>query len=124
MEQPRHVCRVLVVDDDANVRDIVAGTLGLEGYRVATADSGAIALPFVAADLPQIIVLDMQMPGLSGWDLAEALKEGGITIPILVLTAAHDPEAVAREIGAADWLAKPFDLVDLLAKVERICAEA
>jgi two-component system, OmpR family, response regulator MprA len=124
MAQPRHVCRVLVVDDDANVRDVVAGTLGLEGYRVATADSGATALPFVAAEPPQIIVLDMQMPGLSGWDLAEALKEGGITIPILVLTAAHDPEAVAREIGAADWLAKPFDVVDLLAKVERLCVDA
>jgi two-component system, OmpR family, response regulator MprA len=117
------ICRILVVDDDAGVRDVLADSLATEGYHVATAASGAAALPLVASAGPDIIVLDMRMPGMSGGDLAEALRGAGVTIPILVLTAVQDPEAVAGEIGAADWIAKPFDLVDLLAKVERLRPE-
>ena len=121
MAEPRHVCRILVVDDDVYVRDTLQDILEAEGYPVKTAEHGAAALPIVEGNQPEIVVLDMRMPVMDGWDFAKEIKDRGITIPILVLTAAQNAETWAREIGAADFVAKPFDLIDLLAKVQRLC---
>jgi CheY-like chemotaxis protein len=124
MAPARQPCRILVVDDDAGIRDTLRDILESEGYPVLTADNAARALALVEAAPPQVIVLDMRMPVASGWDFAAALRARGVAIPILVLTAARDPEAVAREIGAADFVGKPFDVLDLLEKVAKLDAEA
>ena len=120
----RQPCRILVVDDDAGIRATLRDILESEGYPVLTAGNAARALPLVEAEQPGIIVLDMRMPVASGGDFAAALRARGVAIPILVLTAARDPAAVAREIGAADWVGKPFDVLDLLEQVARLDAEA
>jgi two-component system chemotaxis response regulator CheY len=110
---------ILVVDDDRTIREIIAETLELEGYLVEQAANGAEALAKIANKLPSLVLLDMRMPVLDGWGVARALRERGVRLPIVVLTAAHNARAWANEIGAIAYLAKPFEDTDLLATVER-----
>ena len=110
---------VLVVDDDPLIRTSISEILDLEGYPVATAANGAEALESVERNRPSLVLLDMRMPVLDGWGFAGALDERGIELPILVMTAAQSAETWAREVGADGYLAKPFELVDLLDAVER-----
>ena len=121
MAPPR---RILVVDDEADTRAVLATALEMEGYAVSVAAGGADALASVAAAAPDLIVLDLQLPGLSGPDVAEALKQGGVVVPILALSAVPDAGAAAEEIGAAGWIAKPFDVTDLVERVARLCPPA
>lgn len=119
-------CPVLVVDDDQAIRELVTQILETEGYRVATATNGAEALAELEAirqvdpECPSVILLDMRMPVLDGWGVARELKGRGLRIPIVVMTAARDAQVWAQEIGADGYLAKPFDLDDLLAAVSTI----
>lgn len=111
---------ILVVDDDDAIRQTVSEILDLEGYPVQTAANGAEALDVVARGQPSLILLDMRMPVMDGWGFARALDEKGIRLPILVMTAAQNARRWAEEIGADGFVAKPFDLNDLLAAVERL----
>ncbi len=110
---------VLVVDDDPLIRTSISEILDLEGYPVATAANGAEALEVVEQARPSLVLLDMRMPIMDGWGFAGALNERGIRLPILVMTAAQSAETWAREVHADGYLAKPFELVDLLDAVER-----
>jgi CheY-like chemotaxis protein len=110
---------ILVVDDDRSIREIIAETLELEGYPVVQAPNGAEALQRIGEQLPSLILLDMRMPVLDGWGVARAVKERGITVPIVVLTAASNAAAWAKEIDADGFLAKPFQDTALLSIVER-----
>ena len=116
--------RILVVGDDADVRVVVTTALEMEGYAVSVATDGEDALRAIAGERPDLIVLDLRLPGRSGRDVAEALRAGGVGVPILALGAASDLGAAAGEIGAAGWLAQPFDVLDLLEKVARLCPPA
>ena len=109
---------ILVVEDDPDILETVSQVLEFEGYKVETANNGAEGLKAMERHLPWLILLDMRMPVLDGWGFAHALKERGIELPILVMTAAQDARRWAQEIGAAGFIAKPFDLSDLLAAVE------
>jgi len=111
---------ILVVDDDPSIRAVVAQILDFEGYPVQTATDGAEALAAVAQARPSLVLLDMRMPVLDGWGFARALAARGEQLPIVVMTAAQDARRWAEEIGAAGYLAKPFELPDLLAVVERL----
>lgn len=108
---------ILVVDDDEAILDVVADVLRFEGYPVETAMDGAAALDAVARRRPSLVLLDMRMPLLDGWGFARTLQERGIELPILVMTAARDAAGWAREIGATGYLAKPFDISELLEAV-------
>ncbi|MGH2427896.1 MAG: response regulator [Candidatus Limnocylindria bacterium] len=110
---------VLVVDDDAGVRDAVRDLLEIEGYPVVTAGDGAAALRLVDQRRPRLVLLDMRMPGVDGWGFAQLLRERGIQLPVVVMTAAADAVAWAREIGADGHLSKPFEVTDLLEVVTR-----
>ena len=120
----KSTCRILVVDDEATIRDVISDALQLEGYPVATASNGIEALEVVGREPPSIVLLDMRMPQMDGWAFARELQARGLTVPIIVLTAAHSAKRWADEIGAPAYLAKPFDLNDLLALVERFCHES
>jgi CheY-like chemotaxis protein len=109
---------ILVIDDDPAILTTLTDILQFEGYHVVTATNGAEGLRRLEADLPQLILLDMRMPVMDGWEFARAVRERGIALPIFVMTAAQDARRWAQEIGAAGYLAKPFDLPDLLATVE------
>jgi len=111
---------ILVVDDDVSIRSTVSEILDLEGYPVETAADGAEALRSVERSRPALVLLDMRMPILDGWGFARALRERGIRLPILVMTAAQNARTWAQEIGADGYVAKPFDLTDLLDAVERL----
>lgn len=112
--------RVLVVDDDASIREMVSDFLEMEGYTVSTAADGVEGLRAVEAMCPSVVLLDMRMPVLDGWGFARKLRERGIELPILVLTAAQNPRRWAEEIGARGFLAKPFDLYELLDAIESV----
>ena len=111
---------ILVVDDDPSIRATVSEILELEGYPVETAADGAEALQAVERVRPALVLLDMRMPVLDGWGFARALRERGVELPIVVMTAAQNARTWAAEIRAAGYLAKPFDLLDLLTTVERV----
>jgi CheY-like chemotaxis protein len=110
---------ILIVDDDPAIRSTISDVLAEEGYTVATATNGAEGLVALAGTLPAVVLLDMRMPVLDGWGFARALKERGVSLPIVVMTAAQDARQWSQEIGAAWVLAKPFDLDELLQAVER-----
>lgn len=88
-----------------------------EGYEVATAANGQEALAELQRDLPSLVLLDMCMPVMDGWRFAEEVRQQGIAVPIVVMTAAQDASRWAAEIGADGYVAKPFDIDDLLSAV-------
>jgi CheY-like chemotaxis protein len=112
---------ILVVDDDTAIREVVAEVLEDEGYAVAMASSGEEALAVVERAEPALVVLDMRMPIMNGWEFARELSvRSAGRIPILVMTAAVDAVQRAAEIGAAGTLSKPFDLDELVAMVNEL----
>jgi two-component system response regulator MprA len=114
--------RLLVVDDDPDVRDSLRRALGYAGYAVATAANGADALTSVARSPVDLIILDVLMPMLNGFDTCRALRERGDVTPVLTLTAldAVDDRVTGLEAGADDYLVKPFALRELLARVNAL----
>jgi CheY-like chemotaxis protein len=110
---------ILVIDDDPAILNTVSEILEFEGYAVATATNGAEGLRCVEQITPALVLLDMRMPVLDGWGFARTLQERGVSLPIVVMTAAQDARRWAQEISASAYLAKPFDLLDLLEVVQR-----
>ncbi|HEX9988196.1 MAG TPA: response regulator [Chloroflexia bacterium] len=117
MRQDTTAGTILVVDDDPSILSTVADILEFEGYNVEVAANGAEGLRVLERVHPKLVLLDMRMPVLDGWDFARALRERGIILPILVMTAAQDARRWAQEIGAAGYVSKPFELLDLLTAV-------
>ena len=110
--------RVLVVDDDDTIRELIAMALVDEGYEVETAVHGKEALDQVGKCALSLILLDMRMPVMDGWEFAQVYHQlPGPHAPIIVLTAGRDAANAAAQIGAAGFLAKPFDLERLLGIV-------
>ena len=117
MQSPHHV---LVVDDDEGIRDLIAMALSSVGYEVASAPDGAAALELLTTSRPAVILLDMLMPNMDGWEFARRYAQRpGPHAPIIVLTAARDAKGRAAEIKADAWLAKPFQLDALFACVKQ-----
>jgi two-component system response regulator MprA len=114
--------RLLVVDDDPDVRDSLERALRRAGYAVTTAVHGADALDSVARSPVDLIVLDVLMPMVDGFDACRRLRERGNTTPVLVLTArdAIDDRVTGLEVGADDYLVKPFALAELMARVRAL----
>jgi CheY-like chemotaxis protein len=111
---------VLVVEDDPALRDVVELALIDAGFRVVTATDGRAALDRVAQELPGLILLDMKMPVMNGWEFARVFRARyNRRAPIVVLTAAQDARRRAEEVGAEGFLGKPFDLEELIETVER-----
>lgn len=113
--------RVLLVDDDADIRRVIAYVLADEGYEVVEASDGQAALQLVSTQHPDIILLDMKMPGIDGWEFARLYRElYHRQAPIIVLTAAQDVEQRAADIKAEAYLSKPFDLEGLVERVAEV----
>ena len=114
------VGRVLVVDDDDGIRDFVTLVLSDEGYEVVGVPNGAAALEALDSLQPGVILLDTRMPVMDGVTFAQTYRSRPDQhAPIIVLTAASDPDHIAREMAADAVLQKPFDLDDLLDLVSR-----
>ncbi len=114
--------RVLVVDDDSNVRDLIRVRLDAAGYDVHTARTGLEAIDRIGELSPSAMVLDINMPQMDGFGVLAAMKKEGKSLPVLVLTARHAGDDVRRaiDLGAKDYLTKPFNELQLLARVARL----
>ncbi len=110
---------ILVVDDDTEILAMLRDLLESEGLSVRTATNGAEALAALTEMTPSLILLDMRMPVLDGWGFAERFRAGAFTYPIVVMTAAESARRWAEEIGATGYIAKPFDVNELLQTIER-----
>jgi two-component system, OmpR family, response regulator len=114
--------RVLVVDDDANIADVLSMALRYEGFAVETAGSGRAAIKGAAEFSPHLIVLDVMLPDFDGFEVAKRLAERRAEIPILFLTARDTTEDKVRglTLGGDDYVTKPFSIEEILARIRTI----
>lgn len=112
---------VLVVDDDEAIRDVVRDALEFDGYRVVTAVDGAAGLTALQHLEPCVVLLDMRMPHVDGWEFSRRYGVQGHRAPIVVMTAAESAERWRAEIGGDACLPKPFELEQLYVVVGRFC---
>jgi DNA-binding response OmpR family regulator len=110
---------VLIVEDDPVLRRTIAFALQSEGYSVMGARDGADALRVLGSATPWLILLDLRLPGMNGIDFAAEVHARGIPTQIAVVTGTRDARQAALEIGATDYLAKPFEVDDLVSLVHR-----
>ncbi len=115
---------VLVVDDDPFIRHLVELALVGEGYTVDQAADGRRALERVALAPPSLVLLDLNMPGMNGWEVHARLRETHPQVPVVYMTANLSTPDEARRHGAAGYLPKPFDIDDLLQTVEQVARTA
>ncbi|HET6315222.1 MAG TPA: response regulator [Chloroflexota bacterium] len=109
---------MLVVDDDADIRTVIGATLTDEGMSVGTAGDGREALQRAGEVPPALIILDITLPGLDGYQVADQLRERYGVLPILAITADGRAAEKARRVGAFAYLRKPFELDELVALVK------
>jgi DNA-binding response OmpR family regulator len=118
--------RVLVVEDNADLAFGLRNNLEIEGYRVDVAADGDEALRRAGGGDPDLVILDLMLPRLSGFHVLRRLRESGSRVPILILTARGEEADKVRglKLGADDYVTKPFSLLELLARVEALLRRA
>jgi two-component system, OmpR family, response regulator len=126
MHHDRVSTRVLVVDDEEAITDLVSTTLRYEGFEVDIRNDGRSGLDAVAQFRPQLLVLDVMLPDLDGFEMARRLQAEGRKVPILFLTARDNTEDKVRglTLGGDDYVTKPFSLEELVARVRAILRRA
>ena len=114
--------RVLVVDDEPNIVDVISMALRFEGFDVESAATGADAIAAVAARPPQLVVLDVMLPDIDGFEVARRLAGARAKVPIIFLTARDSTEDVVHglTLGSDDYVTKPFSLEELVARIRTI----
>ena len=120
---PEHVASVLVVDDDADIRDAICGVLEGEGYTTLTAENGQMALTLIEKGRrPCVVLLDLMMPVMNGWEFMKAVSSKGDLddLPVVVVSAFTE-QLAAGEAGAKRILKKPLDVQQLLETVAEYC---
>ena len=116
---------ILIVEDDKTLLDVLKYNLLKEGYRVVTAIDGVQALEVARSEKPDLIVLDIMLPELDGFEVCRILRRE-MTVPILMLTAKQEEidKVVGLEIGADDYMTKPFSMRELLARIRAMLRRA
>ncbi|MBN1178439.1 MAG: response regulator transcription factor [Anaerolineae bacterium] len=117
--------KILVVEDEPVLLETLEYNLGRQGYTVCTADNGSTALDVARQELPDLILLDVMLPKLDGFEVCRILRQE-MTVPILMLTARDDEvdKVVGLEVGADDYVTKPFSMRELLARVKALLRRA
>jgi two-component system, OmpR family, alkaline phosphatase synthesis response regulator PhoP len=118
--------RILVVEDNANLAYGLMTSLELEGHHVAVAEDGAAGLQGVREHRPELVILDLMLPGMDGYRVLKTLREQGETMPVLILTARGEEadKVLGFRLGADDYVTKPFGLLELLARVGALLRRA
>jgi len=126
MDAPTRPDRVLVVDDDAGIRGLLISALGFAGYEVQVAADVQQALDRVQAEVPDVIVLDVMLPGGTGFDVVQMLRSRAIGVPVLFLTARDAVEDRVRglQLGGDDYVVKPFSISEVGARIEALLRRA
>ncbi|WP_159882611.1 response regulator transcription factor [Paenibacillus puerhi] len=111
--------KILVIDDDEKITSMLRRSLAFEGYSVLTANHGMDGLKQILENEPDVVILDVMMPQLDGWEVVRRIREGGSDMPVLMLTAKDEVSDRVKglDLGADDYLVKPFALEELLARV-------
>ncbi len=114
--------RILIVDDDEKIISMLRRGLAFEGYEVMTASNGEQGLNKMMESDPDIVILDVMMPKVDGWEVCRRIREAGSSVPVLMLTAKDDIKDRVKGLdnGADDYLVKPFALEELLARVRAL----
>ncbi len=117
--------KILAADDDRDLRELIGFTLSQAGYLVLKAGDGPSALKMFEAESPDLVVLDINMPGLSGFQVCEAVRKRS-RVPVIMLTVRGEEEDLVRalELGADDYLTKPFSPRTLLARIKALLRRA
>ena len=117
--------KLLVADDDPDLLDLVAYALGQTGYLVVKAADGTAALAAFEAEAPDMVILDINMPGMTGFEVCSAIRSRS-TVPVMMLTARGEEQDLVKalELGADDYLTKPFSPKTLLARVKALLRRA
>jgi DNA-binding response OmpR family regulator len=117
---------VLIVEDDEDIRADLAAILRLKGYRVDQAANGHEALVRMARELPSVVLLDLMMPEMNGWELRAIMLDDALlrAVPVVVVSGAGKLDEAAATLDAAAVLPKPFELAHLFELVERFCPRA
>ena len=118
--------RVLVVDDEPSISDLVATALRFEGFDVSTASTGNGALEAVELSRPDLVVLDVMLPDFDGFEVARRLAAKGKSVPVLFLTArdATDDKVLGLNVGGDDYVTKPFSVEALVARIRAVLRRA
>src|SRR2546429_9906894 len=118
--------KLLVVEDDPNILELLSASLRFAGFAVSTATSGARAVQVARDDRPDLIVLDVMLPDLDGFEVIRKLRDGGTRTPVVFLTArdATDDKIRGLTLGGDDYVTKPFSLEELTARIRSILRRA
>jgi two-component system OmpR family response regulator len=116
------ILKVLVVDDEPNIRDLLSASLRFAGHQVATAANGTDAINMITETKPDIVLLDVMLPDISGFGVTKKIRAMGIEVPILFLTARDDTEdkITGLTVGGDDYVTKPFSLDEIMARISAI----
>jgi two-component system alkaline phosphatase synthesis response regulator PhoP len=114
--------RILIVDDEPEMVRGLEDNLRFEGYQTVAAGDGRRGLALALAEAPDLILLDVMMPGMSGWDLCRELRRRGLDTPVIMLTARGEEvdRVLGLELGADDYVTKPFSLRELMARIRAV----
>jgi DNA-binding response OmpR family regulator len=116
--------KILIVDDNPGIVELLQRKLDREGYGVVGCVKSDCAMEKILAEIPDLVILDILMPGKSGWDVMEELKSNPDTasIPVIISTVKNRPEDMdaGKDLGAADYIAKPYVFSDLLEKIQGV----
>jgi two-component system, OmpR family, alkaline phosphatase synthesis response regulator PhoP len=120
------VTRILVIEDNRNLATGLRNNLEIEGYEVDVAADGTTGLAQARAQSPDLVVLDLMLPGMDGYRVLKTLREEGINTPVLILSARGEEtdKVLGFHLGADDYVAKPFGLLELLARVDALLRRA
>jgi DNA-binding response OmpR family regulator len=116
------VPRILIVDDEPEMVRGLEDNLHFEGYQTVAAPDGRRGLALALSEAPDLILLDVMMPGMSGWDLCRELRRRGLDVPVIMLTARGEEvdRVLGLELGADDYVTKPFSLRELMARIRAV----
>lgn len=116
-----NLSKILIVDDESQIRKLLNITLSSEGYKVTEANNGREGSTFAATNRPDLIILDLGLPDISGIEVLKQIREWS-EVPVIILSVQDDSETIAEalDIGADDYMTKPFEAKELLARV-RVC---
>lgn len=116
--------RILVVEDNVDIAEVISQALADHRHEVVAVSNGRAALAAIDQRAPDLVILDLYMPVMDGWTFVRACRERAAQAPIIVLSAGRDTAEEQRRIGAEAYLAKPFNVRDLLELVQRFVPSA
>ena len=111
--------RILVVDDEPPIRKLLRVGLGSQGYAISEAPNAKVAIELIEAEKPDLVLLDLGLPGMSGHELLRKWRDDGLDIPVVILSSRTDEAGIvqALELGADDYVTKPFGMNELVARI-------